>query len=121
VGLSRAGDFAAARRACRVVTRAMRVFPIARPSAALHGGRLALLRGAAPPAVVLERWRKAVPLARAMTLPLHELRLHEAIVQLEGEAQRRGGHERRIRELRREMELDREEPANRPVAAARGG
>lgn len=79
-GSARAARLDLARRACKVLTRAARVFPIARPQAALHSGRLDLYRGRARPAGVIARWTEAIELARALTLPYHELRLHQALL-----------------------------------------
>jgi class 3 adenylate cyclase/tetratricopeptide (TPR) repeat protein len=66
-----------ARRACRALDGFARVFPIARPRAALWGGRRAWLRGQAPRAFV--RWRVGLEAAERLGMPLEQGLLHAEI------------------------------------------
>lgn len=96
-----------ARRACSILRRSSRTFPIARPAAALHGELLNLATRRASPGAVLRRWNSAIVQAAALSLPLHELRLHRAILaRLPASDDRRQAHEARARELLRVMELE---------------
>jgi eukaryotic-like serine/threonine-protein kinase len=79
-GRGRRQSIRIARKACSVVDRASRPFPIGRPAAALHRGALQLARGRGSVAAVRARWQKAAATARSLSLPLHELRLHRAII-----------------------------------------
>jgi serine/threonine protein kinase/tetratricopeptide (TPR) repeat protein len=72
----------AAERACTVVERAMRVFPIAEPAAALHRGALQLATRRGRPSAVLRRWHDAIQKADALSLPIQEVRLRTAIIRL---------------------------------------
>jgi eukaryotic-like serine/threonine-protein kinase len=66
-----------AERACRTIETAARVFPIARPGAALCRGWLEVVRDRV--AEGLEHWLRALPVARELSLPYYEARLHDAI------------------------------------------
>jgi hypothetical protein len=68
-----------AQRACAILDRSVRIFPIAAPAAALHRGTLNLALGRRKTDAVLEDWRQAIGIARELTLPHQELRLQAAI------------------------------------------
>ena len=74
--------------ACKMVESSARVFPIARPGAALQRGRLEVLSGRSRAA--RERWRSALALAGKLELPYHEARLHEALASSLPETDPRG-------------------------------
>jgi len=74
------------RAASRLLARMAGVFPIAQPMLALHQGRL--LHAANKPRRAFATWLNAIRPARAMGLPHHEARLHEALAAAHPEAKR---------------------------------
>jgi hypothetical protein len=99
-GARRRACVTAAGRACSTLERASRVFAIAKPAAALHRGALRLALGPGRRGAVLQSWHDAIAGARALTLPLQELRLRAAILSgLPSDDRRREPHLRRAREL----------------------
>ncbi|HLK92527.1 MAG TPA: protein kinase [Polyangia bacterium] len=76
------GRAATAHRACAILKRATRVFPIAIPAAALLQGTLDLVRGRRRPAAVAAAWRSAADTAARLELPFPELRLRVALAEL---------------------------------------
>jgi serine/threonine protein kinase len=67
----------AARRACRTLAQTARIYPLARPMAALQLGYRQVLAGHITKAI--RTWRDMLPQARRMQLPFHEARLHAAL------------------------------------------
>lgn len=65
------------KRACLTLTKAARIFPVARPLAALHVGLASLLAGKYRRAIGL--WQRGILLAHEMSLPYHQGRLHRAL------------------------------------------
>jgi hypothetical protein len=70
---------ALAEKACSVLEKAARVFPNARPAAALHRGTLDLMRRPKAADEVFRSWRRGVELSEQLGLPYHELRLRSAL------------------------------------------
>ncbi len=104
-----------ARNACGILDRAKRVFPIVRPAAALHGGRLSLILGRQSVPAVVAGWRAACAVARELVLPFQELRLCRAIIsQLPPDAPEATPERARERELLETMELA-DRPADPPA------
>ena len=85
-----------AKRACTIVAKAARVFPIARPGAKLHRGTLLAAEGRNEEAKRL--WLSALQEARLMSLFYLEGRIHEALGLLDdgGDAARHGAIARGI-------------------------
>jgi hypothetical protein len=76
-GTSDGERYRGARRACLTLRKAARIFPIARPMAALHSGALDLARGRIKRAHA--GWRAGIEVAKQLLLPYHEARLHHAL------------------------------------------
>jgi hypothetical protein len=72
------------RDSSRLLARMAGVFPVAQPMLALHRG--SLLYAADKPRRAIATWLNAIRPARAMGLPHHEARLHEALAAAHPEA-----------------------------------
>jgi serine/threonine protein kinase/tetratricopeptide (TPR) repeat protein len=116
---------ARARRACATLARAAKIFPIARPAAALHRGTLDILTSRRPIELVMADWRKAAQLARELELPFQELRLVAALLAHTQDESAREVDRQRLGELYTELELPYTGPAAvteaRPERPLRGG
>ena len=110
-------SFQHADKACSILARVAAMFPVWRPTAALHRGALDLVAGRRPAAKVLQRWRRAAALSEALRLPYQELRLRQAMLACSpGPSAQQ--HARRIAELTSRLRLEADAPREMAAQSA---